>query len=390
MRVWSVVGCIAASIAALGACSSDSGDVTGPFTGDTHRFVIDIIQIPRDGTEAAMLGADLDGDGSPENAFGNVTGVLAGTNDLSPDGANMIASGALASVVSIQADDLVDDDSVGVAYFGAMDAPATIAGGRLTTGSFTSNRTRDTRAPGKAQIRLPIYVNADPLVLELEGMEIEMRTDGHGGFTGIVRGGIREEVARDAAYTGLIQMFETEPERHLVFGRGIDKDHDDVITRAEVDDSVIALLVSADVDLFDGDRFAPQPSSTPDCLSVAFGIHLKPCPDGLCSTLPPTNTCRDRARDGDETDIDCGGSCQPCAHDKQCARAEDCQSRACDAGTCRAATCTDAVRDGFESDVDCGGSCPKCTGGLTCAADWDCASNNCDNGIASLGTCQGP
>ena len=50
----------------------------------------------------------------------------------------------------------------------------------------------------------------------------------------------------------------------------------------------------------------------------------------------PVNLCRDRVRDGDETDVDCGGSCQPCAAAKQCGRAEDCYSQACDAGTCRA------------------------------------------------------
>ena len=101
------------------------------------------------------------------------------------------------------------------------------------------------------------------------------------------------------------------------------------------------------------------------------------------------NGCRDRVRDGDETDIDCGGSCQPCWAMKGCGRPEDCQSQACDAGVCRAPTCSDGVRDGYESDVDCGSSCGKCAAGKVCAADSDCASNNCDNGIASLGTCQG-
>jgi hypothetical protein len=301
----------------------------------------------------------------------------------------MIASGALASVVTIQADDFSSDDGVGVTYFGAEGAPAVVAGGRLSAGAFVSNRTRDTEAPGRARVRLPIYVNADPLELELEGMEIELVADGT-GYTGIVRGGLREDDARQAAFLGLVQMFETEPQRHLVFGRGIDKDHDDVITRAEIDDSVIALLVTADIDLFDGERFAPKPGSmTPDSLSIAFGIHLTACADGRCSTTTPINSCRDRARDGDETDIDCGGSCQPCWTAKQCMRAEDCQSQACDAGSCRAPTCSDGVRDGYESDVDCGSSCGKCAAGRACAADWDCASNNCDNGIGSLGTCQG-
>jgi hypothetical protein len=373
-------------VAALVACS-ESSDVTGPFTGDVQRFVVDGFSIPRDNIHAASVAADLDGDGMAENQLGNITGVLASTGDLSTHGDDMIASGTLASVITIHADDLTADSSAGLTYYGAEGEPAIVAGGRIVDGAFDSNRTRDTQVPGRARLHLPIYVNADPLVIELEGMEIELDRAG-AGYTGVVRGGVRQEAARAAAYAGLIQMFETEPERHLVFGRGVDKDHDDVITRAEVDDSVIALLVTADVHLFDGEQFAPHPSQAPDSISVAFGIHLSPCASGRCSTTPPSNPCRDRVRDGDETDVDCGGSCQPCAAMKQCSRAEDCQSRACDAGRCRAATCSDGVRDGYESDVDCGGSCAKCASGLACAADWDCASGKCDNGIASLGTCQ--
>jgi hypothetical protein len=380
VRVWFAV--------ALAACSSPSNDVLGPFTGETRRFVVDTIQIPRDATEAAMLAADLDGDTAVDNQFGNVTGVLATTNDLTPHASDMIASGVLGSVVLIQADDPTDDDSVGVAYVGAMDEPAVVAGGRFVGGVFTSNRTHETRAPGGARVHLPIYVNADPLVLDLAGMEIELSPDGSDGYNGIVRGGFREEDAREAAYLGLIEMFETEPERHLVFGRGLDTDRNDMITRAEVYDSVIAILVAADIALFEGDRYAPRTGAPPDSISVAFGIHLTPCAAGRCSIVAPQDTCRDRVRGGDETDVDCGGSCQPCATAKQCGLAEDCQSAACDAGSCRAPTCDDGVRDGYESDIDCGGSCGTCTFGQTCAADRDCASGNCTNGPASLGTCQ--
>ncbi|HEU4615819.1 MAG TPA: hypothetical protein VFS15_27170 [Kofleriaceae bacterium] len=384
MRVWLV----AVPVCLLGACSGDGNDVTGPFTGESRRFVVDAVRVPRDGSEAMQLAADLDGDGAPENAFGNVTGVLGTTNDLSTHAADMIASGALASTVTIQADDLTDDDSVGVTYHGADGEPATVAGGRFVGGAFVSNRTRETRVPGRARVHLPVYVNADPLALDLEGMELELTADGSGGYDGIVRGGFREEDAREAAYLGLLQMFETEPERHIVFERGIDADHDDVITRAEVDDSVIALLVSADIALFDGDRYAPRTDAPADSLSVAFGIHLAPCAEGRCSSAVPENGCRDRLRDGDETDVDCGGSCQACAGGKQCTIAADCQSQACDAGTCRAASCSDGVRDGYESDIDCGGSCGPCMTGRACAVDADCASNNCSAGIASLGSCQ--
>ena len=374
-------------VVALAGCS-DSGDVTGPFSGELRRFVVDAIQVPHDSTEASMFADDLDGDGATDNQLGNVTGVLSGTNDLSLNGADMIAAGALASVVTIQADDLTGDSSAGVTFYGAEGEPATVVGGRFAAGTFTPNLTRETHAPGAARVHLPIYTNADPLVLPVDGLEIELTRDGSDYF-GIVRGGIRVEDARAAAYSGLVQMFEDEPERHLVFLRGIDADHDDVVTRAEVDDSVIALLVTGDIALFDGSKFAPHPATTGDSVSVGFGIHLTPCASGTCTANPPMNLCRDRVRDGDETDVDCGGSCQPCWDARHCSVGADCQSGACDAGSCRAATCSDGVKDGFESDIDCGGHCSKCGAGKLCASGWDCASASCSGGVASLGTCVG-
>lgn len=379
-------------LAALVGCSSEVGDdVVGPFTGEVSRFVVDAITLPRDGAEAGTLAADLDGDGQPENQLGLVTGVLATTNDLSIHSADMIAAGALASSIEIQADDLVDDDTVAVRYFGADGDPVTLAGGRFAAGSFRSNRTAGTRHPGRAVLRLPVFTNADPLIIELEGLEVDLEPDGRGGFDGIVRGGIREDHAREVAYTGLVQMFATEPERHIVFARGVDTDRDGALSRAEVDDSVIAFLVVADIRLFDGTRYAPQAGApTPDSLSVAFAIHLSPCASGRCGPPVPGESCRDRVRNGNETDVDCGGACQPCAAALACTLPDDCQSRACDAGLCRAAACDDGVRDGFESDVDCGGACGVCQLGQFCAADSDCATGSCDSGIASLGTCVAP
>lgn len=39
--------------------------------------------------------------------------------------------------------------------------------------------------------------------------------------------------------------------------------------------------------------------------------------------------------------------------------------------------CANNTLDGDETDVDCGGSCSKCAGGKTCAQNSDCASNSC-------------
>jgi len=376
----------------LGACASPaSDDVTGPFTGPVHRFVIDAIAVPRDAAQTMTFGADLDGNGTVDNKLGHVSAVLASTNDLTTDTADMIAAGALASTIELQADDLVADDAAGVRYLGAEGAAATVAGGTIVDGMFRANRTATTRVPGQAELRLPIYTNADPLVLPLEGMELDLVPDGRGGYDGVVRGGIRQDAARAAAYAGLAQMFATEPERHLVFQRQVDLDRDGTMSRAELDDSVIALLVTADLQLFDGTRYAPRPMPTAkDSLSIAFGVHLAPCPEGRCTTAAPADHCRDRVRDADETDVDCGGSCQPCAAALACSAPADCQSRTCTANRCADATCSDGVRDGVESDVDCGGPCAGCALDRSCAVDTDCASGVCDGGVASTGRCVAP
>lgn len=43
--------------------------------------------------------------------------------------------------------------------------------------------------------------------------------------------------------------------------------------------------------------------------------------------------------------------------------------------------CTDGQKSAGETDVDCGGSCAPCAVGKTCAGDGDCASGACETGI---------
>jgi hypothetical protein len=44
-------------------------------------------------------------------------------------------------------------------------------------------------------------------------------------------------------------------------------------------------------------------------------------------------------------------------------------------------TCTDGLKNGDESDVDCGGSCPRCANSRTCRRDDDCVSGFCSSGV---------
>lgn len=362
-------------LVAVAACSS-SDDIVGPFSGTTYRFVADRIDVPRDSSEAEAYAADLDGDGTNDNKFGYATAVLSGINDLSTHAPDMLASGALHPIVYVVADSLDNDGSVGV--FLDRNAATWAIGGSFTDGAFVSNRTRDTEHPGYTETPLPIFVNADPSPLAIEALEAELVPDGAGGYEATFRGAIEERAARAVARAGLIQMVSTEPERHLVFQRGVDEDRDGTMSADELDASILGLLVSSDVELFGKTS-----------VSIAFRLHLVPCAeaDEPCAVGTSTNTCRNRVRDGNETDVDCGGDCQTCFDNNACAVASDCQSNACNGGTCAEASCSDGVRDGLESDVDCGNACAPCASGRTCAADRDCMSNRCDNGAATLGVC---
>jgi hypothetical protein len=59
-----------------------------------------------------------------------------------------------------------------------------------------------------------------------------------------------------------------------------------------------------------------------------------------------------------------------------------CTGGTCQGGRCVLATCSDGAKNGSESDVDCGGSCPRCANGKRCVTSNDC-TNAC-----KTGTCQ--
>ena len=94
--------------------------------------------------------------------------------------------------------------------------------------------------------------------------------------------------------------------------------------------------------------------------------------------------CTNQKKDGDETDVDCGGSCPKCGVGKMCVRGADCESGGCLNNACidLPSMCDDKMKDGAETDVDCGGSkCPRCADGKMYLARTDCASDACLNNV---------
>jgi len=281
-----------------------------------HRYAVDQLELPQTGSDAMTFGVDLDGDGMVDNQLGVIFSALVMTHDASGSSADMIASGAIASSVDVQD---------GRATYHGRDSDATIV--------------------------LPVFADADPVVLPIDHVQISLVPDGT-GYTGFVRGGVPIAAARTAAYAGVQQMMTDNSTAHLIFARALDVDHDGKITTDEIANSSLlgAFLVP--------DLQADQE------LSVGIRVQLL---DGPIVAVP-ADPCHDRVQDGDEIAIDCGGSCMACPVANP--------------------TCSDGVRDQFESDVDCGAACPACTAGQMCAISADCASGTCSGpGVGSVGRC---
>jgi hypothetical protein len=112
------------------------------------------------------------------------------------------------------------------------------------------------------------------------------------------------------------------------------------------------------------------------------------CKSGICDAkVCKAGSCADTVKNGSETDVDCGGTCGACEAGKACGVAADCKSGVCGGGLCKASgsSCTDGLKNGTETDKDCGGSCAPCADGKTCTAAADCASTVC---VAT--TCKAP
>lgn len=114
------------------------------------------------------------------------------------------------------------------------------------------------------------------------------------------------------------------------------------------------------------------------------------CKSGICAAVTSTvnrcveATCDDTEVNGRESDLNCGGTCEPCEAGKKCFENSDCASQVCarvngkDYSQCSEPTCDDDVRNGTETAPDCGGDCAGCEDQQPCKKDTDCKSNHCD------------
>ncbi len=79
----------------------------------------------------------------------------------------------------------------------------------------------------------------------------------------------------------------------------------------------------------DVDDYDVEYDSTSSCINLGY----TGCTDGICTGAAPT--CSDGEKNGDETDVDCGGpDCSPCDEGEECIVSSDCESSICENGLC--------------------------------------------------------
>ncbi len=369
------------------ACFSDSaphdGDIVGPYTGPRTRYVVDGFRLPTTNNEARMFGSDIDGNSGVDNRLGQVISTLIQWDVTETNIDDRIRGGELELVVEIQADDLQNDDRVGVWIYGGGDTNVRPVGGSLVDGVFIPNWIRDTdpENTGSATLPLPIIADADTSLVAAPYVQLSLVPDGNGGYDAQIHAGVRG--AMQAASAAVVQQLRERPSAHRWMWAFVDREHDGVVEAADVEQNILfESLLHWDVKLF-GEEL----------LSVGIGFHLVPCATGNCALSSSVEHCFDRVRDADEVDVDCGGSCGPCGVGLHCERGEDCQSGACEGNVCTAPTCFDGIKNGFEPSVDCGGACAQnCAIGQVCGMDLDC-DYGCTVGISpgsGPGVCKGP
>jgi len=123
---------------------------------------------------------------------------------------------------------------------------------------------------------------------------------------------------------------------------------------------------------------------------LASGASFSSSSSGnFCVTIDngPNPTCDDGIQNGDETGIDCGGSCAACATCDDGILNGDETGVDCGGSCAACATCDDGILNGDETGIDCGGSCAACA---TCddgILNGDETGIDCGGSCAACATC---
>lgn len=289
--------------------------VVGPFTGTTSRWVMDGVS-----TADTDLHPSTRDKWVGHSKIGGLLSAVFAVNDGSTATPAMRSSGVLRSTLELISDDpvLANDNSVGMRYVaGIEDSTSIELGGRLARAQFHSNGAFDRAAPLiRGELLLPVFRYADPIRLRVTNLETSLLVTDT-SLEMLVQGGVLDADVKAAVFPSVNQMVAFRPTEFGLLRVFFDPNFDGVITREE-SDAAIDTLVNRDVRIDDSGRVALHTSDASDANGYSLGVVLRfvRCESGWCGD--DSQPCTDRVQDGDETSIDCGGSCGPCSGTAPC------------------------------------------------------------------------
>jgi hypothetical protein len=122
-------------------------------------------------------------------------------------------------------------------------------------------------------------------------------------------------------------------------------------------------------------------------LTDEFGVHAVTVSGTsmVCAPILSPPSCTDGVKNGSETDVDCGGSCSPCANTLDCLVAGDCASGNCSSGTCQG--CANDNQCSSGNFCQAGVCTPARSNGAACTTDNQCSSSQCVSNICCATAC---
>ena len=133
----------------------------------------------------------------------------------------------------------------------------------------------------------------------------------------------------------------------------------------------------------EGGAGSPECVGPEDCPAPGDPCLAPACADGACGEVPAPIDAPCELDPQAPGVCDGAGTCVQCTRDDQCSGTDTCDEVA---GVCLP-RCQNGEQDGDETDVDCGGSCEAdCVAGQGCIERGDCEGNVCDDaGLCATG-----
>jgi hypothetical protein len=101
-----------------------------------------------------------------------------------------------------------------------------------------------------------------------------------------------------------------------------------------------------------------------------------------CTCAKPKKVCSGTCIDPRSDVAHCGSCGTKCKSGQTCVKGKCVTTGSGGQTTPPTPTCADGIKNGNETDVDCGGpTCPKCADGKTCLGATDCQSGVCSGGV---------